>query len=46
MTMDELYRLLREADNMMHATQEEMLFDAEAEKVLGYWPEWHNMRMQ
>ena len=46
LTMDELFRALLEADNMRYPTKEEMLFDEEAVKVLGYYPDWHNMKVQ
>lgn len=47
MTMDELFRLLREADNSRRApTEEEMLFDEAVIKALGYYPNWYNMTIQ
>ena len=43
MTMDELYRILREADDMIHATDEELLFNEAVIEALGYYPNWYDM---
>ena len=46
MTMNEMYRLLQQANYLAHATREEVLFDEAVIKVLGYWPDWYNMTLQ
>ena len=46
LTMDELFKALLEAGSMGYSNKEEMLFDEEAFKVLGYYPNWDTMRTQ
>lgn len=43
MTMDEMYKLLREAEAIMNATPEEAAFNEVVIKSLVYLPDWSSM---
>ena len=46
LTFDELRRWVQEADSMKPPTKEEILFDEAVVKALGYYPDWHDMKVQ